>query len=91
MDYKDQLNDKRWKEKRLKILRRDKHTCQICGYFGSRVNVHHKKYTGYAWDAPDEDLITLCKRCHKKTHKPELNDKRFDNMRIGNIIRNNHG
>lgn len=91
MDYNEQLNDPRWKKRRVDILIRDKHTCQICGYLGPNVNVHHKKYTGMAWEAPDEDLITLCKDCHYKTHRPELNDKKFDRMSIGNLIRKYYG
>ena len=25
-----------------------------------------------AWEAPDEDLITLCKDCHKKLHLDKI-------------------
>ena len=82
MNYKDQLQDKRWKLRRLEILKRDKFTCQLCDYFGEKVNVHHLKYTGMAWESPDGDLITLCSGCHRTTHKPEINDKRFEVMRI---------
>lgn len=72
MDYQEQLQDKRWLKKRVEILIRDKHRCTLCGYFGSKVNVHHLKYTGMAWDAPNEDLITLCKDCHRKLHIDKL-------------------
>jgi len=72
MDYKEQLLDKRWKIRRLKILIRDRFTCYICGYMGDKVNVHHLKYTGMAWDAPNEDLITLCGDCHRKIHWDEI-------------------
>lgn len=82
MDYSEQLKDPRWKRKRIEILIRDRHTCQICGYLGERVNVHHLKYSGMAWDAPNEDLITLCKGCHNKTHRPELADKRLAKMKV---------
>ena len=82
MSYAEQLEDIRWKRKRIEILKRDKFTCQICGYMGERVNVHHLKYTGMAWDAPDEDLITLCKGCHNKTHTPALSDKRLSNLKL---------
>lgn len=68
MDYKDQLKDERWLRKRYLILIRDNHSCQMCGYLGDGVNVHHKKYTGKAWDAPADDLITLCRECHSKLH-----------------------
>jgi len=91
MDYTEQLKDIRWKRKRIEILKRDKFTCQICGYMGERVNVHHLKYSGMAWDALDEDLITLCKGCHRSTHLPDLNDKRFDKMQIGTIIKKHYG
>lgn len=90
MDYSEQLKDKRWRIRRVEILKRDSHTCQICGYLGAGVNVHHRKYTGMAWEAPNEDLITLCKSCHKITHKPDLNDKKFENMKLGNIIKRNY-
>jgi len=89
MDYSEQIKDKRWLLKRLKILKRDKFTCQICEYQGDRVNVHHLKYTGMAWEAPDNDLITLCRECHKTVHLPEINDKKLDKMHIKYII--NHG
>ena len=91
MNYSEQLKDERWLKRRVEILTRDRHRCRICGYFGPKVNVHHLKYTGMAWEAPDEDLITLCNDCHYKTHRPEIADKRYDNMRIGNIIENHHG
>jgi len=67
---------------RAACLRRDKYTCQRCGKKQSRakgkevyVEAHHTK--GVLWDVlidqvyemllchPD-DMITLCKACHKK-------------------------
>ena len=86
MTYSEKLKDQRWKRKRVDILIRDRHTCQICGYIGTKVNVHHLKYTGDPWEAPNEDLITLCKECHRKTHTPEINDKKLDSTQVGNII-----
>ena len=87
MGYSDKLKDKKWKRKRLRILIRDRHTCQMCGYIGQFVQVHHKKYTGDPWDAPDEDLITLCKHCHETVHKPMLILRRLDRMQIGHIMK----
>lgn len=86
MSYSEKLRDKRWLKRRYEILLRDNHTCQLCGYIGSRVNVHHLKYTGEPWDAPDCDLITLCRYCHKTHHTPEINDKKYDLMSIKHII-----
>ena len=86
MEYIEQLKDKRWRKKRYLILVRDNHTCQICGYIGPNVNVHHKKYTGMAWEAPEEDLITLCCHCHRTTHMPQIMDKKYEAKHIKNII-----
>lgn len=62
--YAEKLKDPRWLTKRYGILHRDKAKCQYCGS-NERLEVHHKKYTGEPWDAPDEDLITACHFCHR--------------------------
>lgn len=67
MDYKDQLLDKRWKDLSNKIKDRDGRKCVVCDS-KRKLNVHHKKYTGMAWEAPESDLITLCEECHSKIH-----------------------
>lgn len=69
MDYKS----KRWRRKRMRILRRDGFRCRECGRYGLAVDattVHH------AWPAEDfpelewEDwnLISLCNGCHGAMH-----------------------
>lgn len=65
------------------IMRRDNYTCQKCGEFHALINengipvptsdgeldVHHKIPVACGGsDAPD-NLITLCRKCHKKIHK----------------------
>lgn len=72
--YKEDLDDERWKEKREKILERDGHKCRWCGR-SENLQVHHKYYNKYpdgsrvrAWDYPDNALMVLCDRCHKKYH-----------------------
>jgi hypothetical protein len=64
MTYKEQLESPLWQKKRLKIFERDNFTCVLCDDKSTQLHVHHKKYTGKAWNAPDEDLATLCKECH---------------------------
>ncbi len=56
------------------VLYRDKHTCQICkGKSGDSVlEVHHIVSRQIGGNRPD-NLITLCKTCHQKLHKGELN------------------
>lgn len=68
MTYTEQLLDYRWKAKRKVILERDNYTCIEC-YSKENLHVHHIQYTGYAWEAPDSDLITLCASCHRRLHR----------------------
>lgn len=69
----------------LRILYRDNFTCQDCGEFNAfknehgiyipidngNLNVHHIKFVcdGDGGGDEPENLITLCKNCHKKRHK----------------------
>jgi len=64
-NYSEKLKSPKWQKKRLEILQRDNFTCQICTDSETELHVHHKKYTGEPFEAPAEDLITLCKCCHK--------------------------
>lgn len=75
-DYKIQLKNDLWKQKRSEILKRDKNECQMC-MSRKELHVHHKKYIEgkKAWEYEDRYLITVCKPCHKKHHIP-LRDKK---------------
>ena len=55
------------------VLHRDGHTCRGCkGKSKDRVlNVHHIESRQTGGDRPD-NLITLCKGCHKKHHQGKL-------------------
>jgi len=53
------------------VLFRDKHTCQLCKKKNQILNVHHIESRKTASNAPD-NLITLCKDCHKKVHSENL-------------------
>lgn len=74
LSYEDLLKCKEWREKRQKILNRDNNKCVYCGDVHN-LQVHHKYYSKYPngfrvypWNYPDDALITLCDRCHKKVH-----------------------
>lgn len=74
LSYEDLLKCKEWREKRQKILNRDNNKCVYCGEVHN-LQVHHKYYSKYSngfrvypWNYPDDALITLCDRCHKKVH-----------------------
>lgn len=72
MNYSMQLADPRWRAKRALILKRDNYCCTLCDN-NTSLQVHHTKYTGYAWEAPDDDLITLCDSCHAAAHQKRVN------------------
>ena len=64
--YFEKLKDPRWQKKRLEVMERDSFTCQNCYSEKETLNVHHLKYSGNPWDAPNDDLITLCSTCHEE-------------------------
>lgn len=55
------------------VLFRDNHQCQHChGQSGDKIlNVHHLESRKTGGDSPD-NLITLCKTCHKAYHRREF-------------------
>ena len=64
------------------ILRRDKYTCQICGEFhgcfspygvplpttDGQLDVHHVIRVCDGGDDSPDNLMTVCRKCHKKIH-----------------------
>jgi hypothetical protein len=80
--YAVKLKDPRWQKKRLEIFNRDNFTCRICGDTETTLAVHHLKYQGEPWDAPNEKLITVCEDCHIEIEelKSEIND--FNTLKI---------
>lgn len=67
-EYAEKLLDGRWINIRQRILERDGGRCRVCNDGNSELHVHHRKYTGEPWNAPLNDLITLCATCHSKAH-----------------------
>lgn len=72
--YSDLLNTEEWRNKRLKIIKRDNCRCIYCGN-RYHLHVHHKYYSAYPngvlvypWNYPDDALITLCSYCHQRVH-----------------------
>ena len=68
-----------WLRKRASILRRDGYKCQECKRYGRRRSaeiVHHKKPVEFYPELAfaDENLISLCAKCHNKQH-PEKGRK----------------
>lgn len=80
-EYAKKLKDPRWKIKRYKIIERDDKQCQRCR---SEIDleVHHIKYTGEPWDAPDSDLITLCECCHTSIENKKKDGENLTRLQI---------
>jgi hypothetical protein len=55
----------------MRILERDKFTCQLCGKKGGKLQVHHlylvSEYPDIALE--DDNGITLCVKCHWQIHR----------------------
>jgi N6-L-threonylcarbamoyladenine synthase len=76
------------------VLFRDNHTCQYCkGKSGDNIlRVHHIESRKTGGNSPS-NLITLCKTCHDKHHKGEINlrikrGKSFKDESYMNIMKN---
>ena len=66
---KSPYDDNRWQQKITQVRQRDNETCQLCKCRDGYKDVHHKTYLPYGevYDSPIDDLVLLCKPCHKKT------------------------
>ena len=62
-----QLESRLYEELRNKVLRRDDWGCQSCGTM-SNLEVHHKESRSHSGDDSQQNLITVCTRCHSAIH-----------------------
>ena len=58
-----------YSSRRKAVLHRDNYTCQCCGKKNCRLEVHHIVFRSNGGTNDEENLITLCKDCHKGVHK----------------------
>ena len=66
------LSNRRWEHVRLRVFMRDGYRCSRCG-LASRLECHHVKaleHGGAAWET--DNMVTLCRGCHIKTHERPL-------------------
>lgn len=68
--YEEQLRDKRWHIFRSAALEYYHRRCACCGS-KENLQVHHIRYKKerYAWEYNFNDVVVLCKDCHKKEHE----------------------
>ena len=66
--YQDYIGSKIWDKKRKARLEKDGNRCRLCDEDGSRfrLEVHHRplSYGKIPNESIEDDLITLCARCH---------------------------
>jgi 5-methylcytosine-specific restriction endonuclease McrA len=67
--YGRYLRSPAWRATARKALERASYKCQICGAdrWLTRLDVHHNSYERLGREPP-EDLIVLCRHCHKLFH-----------------------
>ena len=61
------LDQQAYRELHEKVLRRDGWRCQCCGSMRD-LHVHHMQSRSLLGDDAEENLITLCVRCHTQVH-----------------------
>jgi hypothetical protein len=61
------LNQQSYQILHEKVLRRDGWRCQSCGS-PRRLQVHHMQSRSRLGDDAEDNLITLCDLCHRRTH-----------------------
>ena len=68
--YSNYLSSESWRDKRIKVLQRDKYICQGC-FTQKATEVHHLTYENL-YDELLFQLISVCHSCHEKIHKKEF-------------------
>ena len=61
------LNLEQYQELHLSVLRRDGWRCQSCGAM-KQLEVHHQQYRSHSGEDAEQNLITLCSKCHRHHH-----------------------
>lgn len=68
--YDFYIKSKKWRGKRIERLKIDDFRCARCG---SEINlqVHHLNYENLGNEDVENDLVTLCRKCHAELHGKE--------------------
>ena len=71
-NYAKYLCSAEWTDKAKQRMRIDGYQCQFCGCRGTTLNpleCHHLTYKNIYHENPYADLVTVCRSCHKGTHR----------------------
>lgn len=67
-EYLEYLQSDRWKELKEEAYKIHGRICKQCES-KKNLQVHHKRYPKeLGTESPKDDLIILCKKCHRKFH-----------------------
>ena len=66
-----------WALRRERVLRRDGRRCFECGKAG-RLEVHHVVHLSDGGTNDEENLVTLCRDCHIRAHRPRESQSRSE-------------
>ena len=80
-DYSTYLASSEWQETRRRTLEAHHNRCDSCGG-RYQLNVHHRSYQRLGHEHPD-DLVVLCRPCHKAAHRPGTFEHRWFRVRQG--------
>lgn len=67
-EYAQYLLTDEWRDKRQRVLERDRHVCQAC-LQNRATQVHHTTYA-HIFHEPLFELISVCVPCHENLHQP---------------------
>ncbi|MFW6173122.1 MAG: hypothetical protein ACOC5T_05200 [Elusimicrobiota bacterium] len=67
--YYKYMNSREWYRKRSRWLEQANYECGFCSRSQTTLQVHHLTYDNFRHEK-DEDIIVLCKACHK--HSDEI-------------------
>ena len=65
-EYSSRFNKNIWKNIRKLVLQRDNYICQKCRVKQKNLDVHHKKPWRFSKNDNSDNLISLCRKCHRK-------------------------
>lgn len=82
--YKEYKKSKEWEDLKIVALETANNTCEICGK--SAQVVHHRTYPANFKDDNLDNLQVLCKDCHYKIHKKQIEHKKKEALFSESII-----
>lgn len=62
------LKSEEWETLRLLCIATDEGKCVVCGKYNESNDAHHLFYRTHWKNTKVEDLMTLCRKCHKDVH-----------------------